>query len=112
MCGSTARSVRTYPSHLVWIAASHASSVRARKSPKTGAVVELTRMSMRPRSRTIASAVAEINGQKLKNYYEFAGLLYAFSNVGVPAISVPAGFTADGLPIGMQIVGRPLDRHG
>lgn len=23
------------------------------------------------------------------------------------AISVPAGFTADGLPIGMQIVGRP-----
>jgi aspartyl-tRNA(Asn)/glutamyl-tRNA(Gln) amidotransferase subunit A len=27
---------------------------------------------------------------------------------GQPAISVPAGFTSAGLPIGMQIVGRPF----
>ncbi len=29
--------------------------------------------------------------------------------VGLPALSVPCGFTAAGLPIGMQIVGRPFD---
>jgi aspartyl-tRNA(Asn)/glutamyl-tRNA(Gln) amidotransferase subunit A len=28
---------------------------------------------------------------------------------GVPAMSVPCGFTKSGLPIGMQIIGRPFD---
>jgi Asp-tRNA(Asn)/Glu-tRNA(Gln) amidotransferase A subunit family amidase len=36
-------------------------------------------------------------------------LTYAFTVVGLPAISVPAGFTRDGLPVGLQIVGRWRD---
>jgi len=32
-----------------------------------------------------------------------------FNLVGAPAISVPCGFTEAGLPIGLQIVGRPLE---
>jgi aspartyl-tRNA(Asn)/glutamyl-tRNA(Gln) amidotransferase subunit A len=32
-----------------------------------------------------------------------------FSVLGFPALSVPCGFTASGLPIGMQIAGRPWD---
>jgi aspartyl-tRNA(Asn)/glutamyl-tRNA(Gln) amidotransferase subunit A len=32
-----------------------------------------------------------------------------FNLSGHPSCSVPCGFTADGLPIGMQIVGRPFD---
>jgi aspartyl-tRNA(Asn)/glutamyl-tRNA(Gln) amidotransferase subunit A len=30
-------------------------------------------------------------------------------NLGAPAASVPCGFTRDGLPIGLQIVGRRFD---
>jgi len=28
---------------------------------------------------------------------------------GYPALSVPAGWSADGLPVGIQIVGRPWE---
>jgi aspartyl-tRNA(Asn)/glutamyl-tRNA(Gln) amidotransferase subunit A len=31
------------------------------------------------------------------------------SLTGLPALAVPCGFDPDGLPIGMQIIGRPFD---
>jgi aspartyl-tRNA(Asn)/glutamyl-tRNA(Gln) amidotransferase subunit A len=34
---------------------------------------------------------------------------YPFNITGQPAASVPCGFTEDGLPIGLQIVGRKYD---
>ena len=34
---------------------------------------------------------------------------FPFNFTGQPAATVPAGFTSDGLPVGLQIVGRRLD---
>ena len=51
----------------------------------------------------------EINGKPMENYIDWVMLTYAFSVLGLPAISVPCGWTKQGLPVGLQIVGR---RHG
>ncbi|RPI06643.1 MAG: amidase, partial [Zetaproteobacteria bacterium] len=48
----------------------------------------------------------EINGKPLENYIQWVFLTYAITLMGLPAISVPGGFTKDGLPVGLQIVGR------
>jgi amidase len=37
---------------------------------------------------------------------------YFISTVGNPALTVPCGFSAEGLPIGIQIVGRHHDDWG
>jgi amidase len=49
---------------------------------------------------------ASINGRVLEHYTQWFFLTYAITLTGLPAISIPCGFTPDGLPIGLQIVGR------
>ena len=49
--------------------------------------------------------VTEINGKKLDNYIQWMATCYSITVTGLPAISVPAGFTDTGLPVGLQIVG-------
>ena len=50
--------------------------------------------------------VREINGKTMETYIDWMGLCYAITVTGHPAVSVPCGFSREGLPVGLQIVGR------
>jgi amidase len=54
----------------------------------------------------------EINGTPMATYIEWMRTCSRITVTGHPAISVPAGFTREGLPVGLQIVGRARDDWG
>jgi len=56
--------------------------------------------------------VTNIAGVELPTYLDWMKSCYLISVPGNPAISVPAGFTNSGLPVGMQIVGPHAGERG
>jgi amidase len=56
--------------------------------------------------------VTEINDVAMDTYIDWMRSCYYITLTGHPAASVPCGFTPDGLPIGVQIVGRHQDDFG
>jgi amidase len=56
--------------------------------------------------------VTEIAGVKIETYIDWMKSCYYVTVTGLPAISVPCGFTHEGLPVGVQIVGRHQDDFG
>jgi amidase len=51
--------------------------------------------------------VEEVGGRRFDNYVEWLAMSYSITLVGCPALSLPCGFTRSGLPVGLQLVGRP-----
>ncbi|MEM7097480.1 MAG: amidase [Pseudomonadota bacterium] len=51
--------------------------------------------------------VDEIDGTRMETYIDWMTVCCAITVTGLPAISIPGGFTPDGLPVGLQIVGKP-----
>jgi len=51
--------------------------------------------------------VAECAGQKFDNYVQWLGIVYAITLACCPALSLPCGFTASGLPVGLQMAAQP-----
>ncbi|MFG2650483.1 amidase [Streptomyces sp. NPDC048436] len=47
----------------------------------------------------------EVDGVPMESYLDWMRSAYLVSATGSPALSVPAGFTPEGLPVGLQIVG-------
>ncbi|HMR32188.1 MAG TPA: amidase family protein [Geminicoccaceae bacterium] len=56
--------------------------------------------------------VEELNGHRFPSYIDWVTIAYAITLMGCPALSLPCGFTRSGLPVGLQIVGRPRGEAG
>jgi amidase len=56
--------------------------------------------------------IREINGVPMETYIDWMRSCYYISVTGHPAISAPCSFTPEGLPVGVQIVGRHQDELG
>ncbi len=54
----------------------------------------------------------EVAGVPMETYIDWMKSCYYITVTGLPAVSVPCGFTQEGLPVGLQIVGRHRDDFG
>jgi aspartyl-tRNA(Asn)/glutamyl-tRNA(Gln) amidotransferase subunit A len=57
----------------------------------------------------IAQVTAGTPAEVVQRMGRFSRLTRPWNGLGLPALSVPCGFTADGRPFGLQLAGRPFD---
>jgi amidase len=55
--------------------------------------------------------VMSCDGREFDSYIDWLAIVYAVTLTSAPALSLPCGFTGDGLPVGLQMVG-PLRAEG
>ncbi|HEV2146847.1 MAG TPA: amidase family protein [Longimicrobiaceae bacterium] len=53
-----------------------------------------------------------VGGREMETYVDWIAPTFVLSMTGLPVASVPAGLDADGLPVGLQVVGRPRGEEG
>jgi amidase len=51
--------------------------------------------------------IEALNGHRFPSYIDWVAITYAITLSGCPALALPCGFTASGLPVGLQLVGPP-----
>jgi amidase len=54
----------------------------------------------------------EVAGTKFDDFFAYLMLTSIITVTTCPAISVPCGFTASGLPVGLQLIAKPRDNAG
>ena len=63
-------------------------------------------------SPTMSSPAAAFSGFDPMSMVRAPSFTGPYNLTGMPAISVPCGFTSAGLPVGLQIAGKPFDEPG
>jgi amidase len=56
--------------------------------------------------------VTDVAGHRFDNYVDWLGITYFITLTACPALSLPCGFTESGLPVGLQMIGRPRGDAG
>ena len=54
-------------------------------------------------------AAPRLDGHRTKTFWTTPSILTPFDVIAGPALSVPVGFNSEGLPLGVQLAGRPFD---
>ncbi|MBC2663913.1 Asp-tRNA(Asn)/Glu-tRNA(Gln) amidotransferase subunit GatA [Novosphingobium flavum] len=88
-----------------------AQKVRALISRDFAAAFNHCDVILAPTTPTAAFALGENSDDPLAMYLNDVFSVPA-SLAGLPAMSVPAGINSQGLPLGLQIIGRPFDEQG
>ena len=47
-----------------------------------------------------------VGGRTMETYHQWMGVVLPWTLAGTPVMNAPAGFSADGLPMGIQIIGK------
>ena len=93
-------------------AVTHASEVRTRFTVAAAALFDRFDVLAIPTAQVWPFAIeerwpAQIGDRAMDTYHRWMEVTLYATFAGLPAISVPAGFDDRGLPMGLQLIGRP-----